>query len=127
MPNLALRPTYYPAVTPDGMVYFVRSGNGCGASVRIYRWQLGSTDKPVLLYAFPAGRDASTRLFAFNDGSSTSLYFDLYNCSTHRSNIYVLLGADTAAPSARMIGHAGSVGGGLKAGGPLPGSMPTAR
>jgi hypothetical protein len=122
VPNLALRPTYYPAITPDGMVYFVRSGDACGDNVRIYRWMLGSADKPVLLTSFPAGSDAGTRLFAFNDGSSTSVYFDQYNCHSHLDDIYVLEGADTGSPSVRLIGNAGRASGGLKAGRTIPGS-----
>ena len=88
---------YTPAVTADGTVYFVRSGEGCGVNVRIYRWSLLSpATSPVRLTTLPSGKDTNGRLYAFNDGTSTTLYFDRYNCRTGSSDIYNLPAADTA-------------------------------
>ena len=90
-------PVYTPAVTADGTVYYARSGRGCGVKVRIYRWSVTSPSKPVPIAALPDGKDISDRLYAFNDGSSTTLYFDRFSCGHSNSgNIYRIDGADTA-------------------------------
>ena len=78
---------YYPAVTPAGKVFYVRSGHGCGKHV-VLREYTSVTD--TLLAKLPRGYDVF-KTFAVDEGSGvTSLYFDRYQCSTAKSHIYKL-------------------------------------
>lgn len=110
VPNPNNRFNYTPAVTADGTVYYARSGNGCGVNVRIYRWSVvNPADPPVLLRDIPDGGEIADGLFAFNDGVSTSVYFDRFRCSGGDSNIYRLDDADTArAITPTFVGRGGS-------------------
>ena len=106
VPNPNDKFNYSPAVTADGTVYYTRSGNGCGVNVRIYRWSvLTPGDPAVLLRELPDGADITESLYAFNDGSSTSLYFDRFRCRVGDSNIYRLDAADTATAVRAFVGH----------------------
>lgn len=110
VPNPNDRPTYTPAVTADGTVYYARSANGCGKHVRIYRWSVVTpADPPVLLTELPDGKEISQRLYAFNDGTSTTVYFDRFRCRGGASNIYRLDNAETAtAATPAFVGPAGA-------------------
>ena len=78
---------YYPAVTPTGNVFYVRSGRGCGHHV-VLREYSSVTD--TQLAKMPSGYDVF-KMFAVDEGSGvTSLYFDRYQCSTAKSHIYKL-------------------------------------
>jgi len=96
VPNPNDRFNVSAAVTADGTVYYARSGKGCGNHVRLYRWSPVTLADPVLLLRLPDGMDVAQRLFAFNDGVSTVLYFDRESCRTRNSNIYRIDNADTA-------------------------------
>ncbi|HXV32851.1 MAG TPA: hypothetical protein VD769_02485 [Gaiellaceae bacterium] len=69
---------YYPAVTDDGTVYYVRSGRGCGASVRIVRHRLGGS--PVVLTSFPARWEAARTSAVENADGSATLLYDRFHC-----------------------------------------------
>jgi hypothetical protein len=90
------RYNYRGAVTADGTAYYVRSAKGCGNNVRIYRWSVSAPADPVLINDLPDGKEIAGRLFAFNDGSSTALYFDRLSCRSGASDIYRIDDADTA-------------------------------
>jgi hypothetical protein len=96
VPNPNDRYNYRGAVTADGTVYYARSARGCGNNVRIYRWSVAAPADPVLITALPDGKEIAGRVFAFNDGSSTAVYFDRLSCRTGASDIYRLDNADTA-------------------------------
>lgn len=110
VPNPNHKDNYRPAITADGTVYYVHAGNSCGENVRIYRWSVANpTDPSVLLMALPDGAEIAERLYAFNDGVSTSVYFDRFRCSGGGSNIYRLDDADTAtAITPRFVGRGGA-------------------
>ena len=83
------RPTgklqYYPSVAPDGTVFYVRSGLGCGHTV--LREYAGGVDTP--LARLPRGYDVFSNTFAVDEGGGvTSVYFDRVQCSTGKSHIY---------------------------------------
>ena len=83
------RPTgklqYSPSVTPDGTVFYLRSGFGCGHDV--LREYAAGIDTP--LARLPRGYDALTNTFAVDEGGGvTSVYFDRVQCSTENSHIY---------------------------------------
>ena len=83
------RPTgkvqYYPSVTPDGTVFYVRSGLGCGHVV--LREYAAGVDTP--LARLPRGYDVFSNTFAVDEGGGvTSVYFDRVRCSTGKSHIY---------------------------------------
>jgi len=90
---------YYGA-SPDlaGNVFFIRSGNSCGASVRFLEWTPGGGD-PVVLYAFPNGMD-SNDTSTFDDGVDTVTYVSFVDCSTGSGDIDSFTDP-TAAPVGR--------------------------
>jgi hypothetical protein len=96
VPNPNDRYNYRGAVTADGTVYYARSALGCGHNVRIYRWSVTAPADPVLINALPDGKEIAGRVFAFNDGSGTTVYFDRLSCRSGASDIYRLDNADTA-------------------------------
>ena len=76
---------YYPAVTPDGNVFYVRSGNGCGKHVVLREYSSG-IDTPLAV--LPSGYDVFKTFAVDEGGGVTSLYFDRYQCSTGKAHIY---------------------------------------
>ena len=89
---------YSPSVDETNReVYFVRSGNGCGANVTIRRVSL---DDPggaqTVLASMPDGVDAGDLSLAPNMSSlHTDLLFTRYKCSNGVSHIFSLPGVDT--------------------------------
>ncbi len=81
----------YGGSTTDatGVMYFVRSGNACGANVKIRRWVIGSAATTVVTVAsLPDGYDV-LRTFTFNDGVHDDVYFDRLHCGgSYYSDIY---------------------------------------
>jgi len=77
----------YYAASPDlaGNVFLVRSGNACGASVRLLEWTPGGGD-PVVVYSFPNGMD-SNDTSTFDDGVDTVTYVSFVDCSTGSADI----------------------------------------
>lgn len=80
IPNPNRRQQYDPSVTSDGTVYFVRSGRGCGTSVRLVRHPLGGPSRA--LASLGAGRDSFHTYALENDDGTTSLFFDRVRCRT---------------------------------------------
>ena len=92
---------YGAAVTDDGQVYFVRSGNGCGANPQIRRWQFGGGAATTLIFDFPSGTDLRGGMDVL-EGADTNddVYFDRVNCGDRkfRGNVYRLLDTNLLAP-----------------------------
>ena len=67
-----------PSVTPDGTVYFARSGRSCGSSTRLVRYLPGGP--ATTLWRLPSGDDVgTTRVHPEPDGTTT-LYYDHFAC-----------------------------------------------
>ncbi len=75
---------YAASVTPAGVVYLVRSGNGCAVSVRIVRF-FGPSDpaKGTVIAAFPKGLDGYTSWARPNTDGSTSVFYDRRRCKAN--------------------------------------------
>ncbi|HXV33617.1 MAG TPA: hypothetical protein VD769_06375 [Gaiellaceae bacterium] len=86
IPNPNRRQQYDPAVTSDGTVYFMRSGRGCGTSVRLVRHPLGGTSR--VLASLGAGRDSSHTYALENDDGTTTVLFDRVRCTTRARDIF---------------------------------------
>jgi hypothetical protein len=89
IPNpLGTKWNYAPSVDVTGNVYFIRSGHGCGASVRLMKWDGNPVDNPVVTYSFDPGIDVQTTS-VFDDGLGTvKVYVDFLDCGTFDSDIY---------------------------------------
>ncbi len=115
---------YYGSVTADDVVYFARSGNACGRSVRIFRWTIGDPSV-VLVHALPAHLDVAYRLGSVVKlDTHTDVYFDRFDCRRRfRPDIFVVRDADTAVTVAgRPDGGARAHAGGKRL--PMFGSAP---
>jgi hypothetical protein len=89
IPNPDRRQQYEPSVTSDGTVYFVRSGRGCGTSVRLVRRPLGG---PSRVLAALAPRSDSFHTYALDNANGTStLFFDRFRCSTGALDVLKLI------------------------------------
>jgi hypothetical protein len=81
---------YSPAVTANGVVYYVRSGYNCGQHTKIVK----VTDATELqtVYSFPDGVDAAD-LFAYpNETKTVDVYLSRLPCRTFDFDVYVLSG-----------------------------------
>ena len=84
IPNPQGKQQYDPSVTSDGTVYFVRSGRGCGAAVRLVRVPLGGPE--TVLTSLGTGRD-SFHTFALEHSQGVSLYFESVRCSNRATDV----------------------------------------
>lgn len=88
IPNPLDKFYYAPSVDVAGNVYFIRSGNDCGASVRLMKWN--GTGDPTVAYSFDGDID-SFSTSVFDDGLGTvTVYVDFFDCSVGKSDIYSL-------------------------------------
>lgn len=91
------RQQYAAAVSEEGRVYFVRSGDRCGSTTTIRAWEteVGGTAAPVA-YPYPSGTNLAWALDMVDgtDGAH-DLYFDRASCSDRdfRGDIYRILDA----------------------------------
>jgi hypothetical protein len=79
---------YDPAVSAAGSVFFVRSPNGCGKSVGIYRQPLGGS--PQLVQRLPSGFDSGFSLYTAVANGQTELLYTLASCRTRLGDVYGL-------------------------------------
>lgn len=83
---------YAPIVDErEGLVYFVRSGTGCGSGVRIMRVPvatLGAT--PTTLAAFPGGVDVDFQMSLVPLAAQVDLWFSRHRCAAQQGDIYRL-------------------------------------
>jgi hypothetical protein len=97
VPNPNNKLYYAPSVDVAGDVYFIRSGNGCGASVRLMKWTPGAGD-PVVVYSFPSATDANDTS-VYDDGAGTvKIFAAFFDCLNGGDDIYSFTNP-TAAPS----------------------------
>ncbi len=80
------RHQYSPSVTSDGTVYFIRSGQGCGNTVRVVRRPLGGPSKVIA--AAGVGRDVQATSALANADGTTNVYFDRIRCSTGAWDVF---------------------------------------
>jgi hypothetical protein len=83
---------YAPAVDEgEGQAYFVRSGQRCGANVRIMRVPVGAiATPPVTLTAFPAGIDVGFTLSFAGPAGQVDLWFARFRCAPQQGDLYRL-------------------------------------
>jgi hypothetical protein len=83
---------YAPIVDEvEGQVYFVRSGQRCGANVRIMRVpvdDLGAAQ--VTLTALPAGVDVGFTLWIVRPAGQVDLWFSRFRCGPQQGDLYRL-------------------------------------
>jgi hypothetical protein len=86
IPNPLDKLYYDAAADLAGNVYLVRSGNGCGASVKLMKWT--GTGNPTVVYSFDNVTDVA-QTSMFDDGLGTvTLFADFFDCSTYDADIY---------------------------------------
>lgn len=77
---------YASSVTPDGVVYFVKSGNACGKNVKIARFD-DTTQTTTPIIDLSSGRDIFFT-YTSQEGTDNHVYYDRVVCSTGHWNIY---------------------------------------
>jgi hypothetical protein len=104
---------YAAALSEDGQVYFVRSGNDCDANPRIMRYTI-SSDTTELVYAYPNGTNLASSLDLV-DGADLNddLYFDRASCNDekYRGNIYRIPDVFTTVPAPPLSASVADGGG----------------
>jgi hypothetical protein len=87
IPNPLGKFYYAPSVDLAGNVYFIRSGNGCAANVKLMKWT-GGGGSPTIEYEFDDQTDVFTTS-VFDDGLGTvTLFVDFLDCSSFKNDIY---------------------------------------
>jgi hypothetical protein len=83
---------YAPAVDEvEGQVYFVRSGQRCGASVRLMRVPVGDlAAAPFTLVTFAAGIDVGFTLSLARPPGRVDLWFARFRCGPQQGDLYRL-------------------------------------
>ncbi|MFN2545328.1 MAG: hypothetical protein ABR600_12290 [Actinomycetota bacterium] len=84
VPNPGGKLQYNPSVTRSGVVFYARSGLGCGGGVTIRRFEAGAV---ATLVTFPKRYD-TTRTFAYRDGDKTVLLYDRQQCKSLATDVY---------------------------------------
>ncbi|HEV8563988.1 MAG TPA: hypothetical protein VGR41_03680 [Actinomycetota bacterium] len=90
IPNPLGKFYYAPSVDVAGNVYFIRSGNGCGASLRLMKWPTAGGN-PTILYSFDNQTDVVyTSVFDDGLGGAVTVYVDFLDCTaaSFNSDIY---------------------------------------
>jgi hypothetical protein len=91
---------FYYGSTSDtsNKLYFVRSGQACGARVKIASWNIGTADAITTVASLPSGFDVSNRTSTFVDSSvHDDVYYDQFRCSGKQyADIYEAPSAETA-------------------------------
>jgi hypothetical protein len=67
-----------PSVTPEGVVYFARSGGACGNGTKLLRWLPGGP--ATLLWRLPSGDDVGTTRAFLDAGGETTVFYDHFAC-----------------------------------------------
>ena len=67
-----------PSVTPDGVVYFARSGGGCGSRTKLLRFLPGGP--ATVLWRLPSGDDVGTTRAYLDAGGETHVLYDHFAC-----------------------------------------------
>lgn len=94
------RPQYAPVIDEvGGFVYFVRSGQSCGASVGIWRraWPLDPALPAERIASLPAGIDTGWTMSLDRDAANerVDLWFSRYRCSSRQGDVVELRDVET--------------------------------
>jgi hypothetical protein len=115
---------YAAALSEDGQVYFVRSGDTCTADPAIMRYTLGEGTTDTV-YAYPSGTNLASGLDLV-DGIDLNddLYFDRASCDDlkYRGNIYRIPDVFSSILAPEVAGGVGA--GGAWRGPERPGARP---
>jgi hypothetical protein len=86
------RARYAPVVDEvEDRVYFVRSGQACGANVRIMRVPVGTLGAaPISVFAFPAGIDVGFTLSLARPPGQVDLWFSRFRCVPQQGDLFRL-------------------------------------
>lgn len=87
------RPQYAPVVDEGGaMMYFVRSGRACGASVGIWRRPVDLSTAAERVVALPSGIDVGWTMSLDDDVANgrLDLWFSRFRCAPRQGDIYEL-------------------------------------
>jgi hypothetical protein len=83
------RHQYAGSVTPGGVVYLIRSGPACGASVKIVRYDPARDGvNGRVVAALPAGKDVFSTYVRENTDGSVNVFHDRVSCRTGRWDVY---------------------------------------
>jgi hypothetical protein len=77
---------YAPAVTPDGTLYYVRSGNGCGVTVSLLSKRPGKP--PETWGTLPKGIDVMDTYAFARSSDQTDVLYDPLRCRSYFADIY---------------------------------------
>jgi hypothetical protein len=96
IPNPDRLSFYGPAISEmTGLMYAVKSGNGCGLHPGVVRWEFGTTKAPVRIANFPHRIDTYGGLVVVNDGTNDTIYLPIGSCTRFSSHIYWITTANT--------------------------------
>ena len=100
LPTVDGRPQYAGAIDDvGGYVYFVRSGQDCGASVALWRraWPLDADVLAERLVSLPAGIDTGWTIAIDRDAAHqrVDLWFSRYRCASQQGDIVELRDVET--------------------------------
>ena len=86
IPNPDDKQHYGAAFSDEGQVYFVRSGDRCGANPQIRRVHLGTPIDPELVFDYPPGTNLVWGLDLVDgaDLNDDLWFFDRASCSDRR-------------------------------------------
>ena len=93
IPGPGTRPQYGAVVDETtGTIYWIRSGFGCGASVRGWRAPVGALDSEVKVFALPDRIDTGfvSSVAPNLDTMGTDMWFQRFDCRRQQGDIWVL-------------------------------------
>jgi hypothetical protein len=88
---------YNPSVAADGTIYYFRSGNECGATVKLVRYPLGGP--ATVLYSFPAGVDGGYQYVQERADGSLHTFYGRVSCRNFRWDIHKVIDSHTVQVS----------------------------
>jgi hypothetical protein len=88
---------YDPSVTSDGTMYYHRSGNECGASVKLVRYPQGGP--ATVLFDFPFATDGGYTYVDERHDGSLDVYYGRVGCRRFRWDIFKVVDSHTLTVS----------------------------
>jgi hypothetical protein len=96
IPTVPGKAQYAPVVDEGaGMLYFVRSGQGCGDGVGIWRRRADLSTPARRLVALPAGIDVGWQMSLDHEAARVDLWFSRFRCASRQGDIYKLRDIET--------------------------------
>jgi hypothetical protein len=84
---------YNPGVAQDGTIYYQRSGDACGASVKLVRRRPGGS--PTVLHSFPNKVDGGLVYVDDRADGSLHVFYAQVKCRSNRWDIYKVIDSHT--------------------------------